>query len=428
MCIASAAPIATGSSYMAISVPVLVISVFGLQHIYLRTSRQLRVLDIEARSPLTSHFIQSLNGLVTIRAFGWQSEFIDESHRLLDYSQQPYYLMYCIQRWLTLVLDLIVGAEAILVVGLAIGWGGSTSPERIGVSLNNVLSFSNSLSAFISGLTLLETSLASIARLKSFEEVVKPEDKTGENHAPPPTWPDHGTIVFEDVVASHGQVIAEQTPGQKAGICGRTGSGKGSLVATLLRLLEIDSGKILIDGLDLSTIPRDTIRGRLLVIPQDPLMLAGSLRMNLDPHVAHPDDDIRAVLDRVGLKTLVRDLDTDVFSSTLSPGEKQLLALARTLLKSTRGGGSGSASCHRILLLDEATSNVDAETDTLLQRVIREEFKDYTVLTVAHGLDTIMDSDVIVVMDEGTAVEVGSPVELLQGGGGWFAGLVGQRT
>lgn len=130
---------ASGSTYMAASVPFLVASVWGIQHVYLRTSRQLRMLDLEAKSPLYSHFLESVSGLSTIRAFGWNASFNAINAKLLDRSQQPYYLLYCVQRWLNLVLDCIVAAEAVLVVGLAVGLRGSTSPGLLGVSLNNVL-------------------------------------------------------------------------------------------------------------------------------------------------------------------------------------------------------------------------------------------------------------------------------------------------
>jgi len=139
MSLASAALIATGSAYMATTVPLLLLAVWALQRIYLRTSRQLRLLDLEARSPLYSLFLETLSGLVTVRAFGWEGRLRAESCRRLDYSQRPYYLLYCIQRWLALVLDLIVGAEAVLVVGLAVGLRRETSAGLVGVSLNNIL-------------------------------------------------------------------------------------------------------------------------------------------------------------------------------------------------------------------------------------------------------------------------------------------------
>jgi ATP-binding cassette, subfamily C (CFTR/MRP), member 1 len=139
MSLASVALVATGSSYMAISVPLLLITIYFLQKVYLRTSRQLRLLDLEARSPLYSHFLESLSGRTTIRAFQWDEIFSEENHRLLDHSQRPHYLLYCIQRWLGLVLDLVVGGEAVLVVALAVNLRSSTTPGLLGVSLNNIL-------------------------------------------------------------------------------------------------------------------------------------------------------------------------------------------------------------------------------------------------------------------------------------------------
>jgi len=139
MALGAAALVFTGSSYMAITMPFLMVALWCLQHVYLRTSRQLRLLDLEAKSPLYSHFLESIKGVVTIRAFGWQVENRAENHRLLDHSQRPYYLLFCVQRWLNLVLDLIVAAMATLLVGLAIGLRTNTSPGLLGVSMNSVL-------------------------------------------------------------------------------------------------------------------------------------------------------------------------------------------------------------------------------------------------------------------------------------------------
>ncbi|KAK5992013.1 ABC multidrug transporter B [Cladobotryum mycophilum] len=423
--VAAAALVATGSVYMVISIPFLMITIWTLQHVYLRTSRQLRLLDLEAKSPLYSNFMETTSGLVTIRALGWEERFRGKNHELLDFAQRPHYLMYCIQRWLNLVLDLIVGAQAVLVVGLAVGLRHSTSPGLLGVSLNNILSFSASLSSLVTGWTMLETSLGSISRLMEFEKKVKPEDKEEEVKEPLKSWPESGSIEFRGVTASHvvGAVGIRDISlviesGQRIGICGRTGSGKSSLVATILRLLEIDTGAILIDGFDLATVPRETIREQLLVIPQDPLVLTSSLRLNVDPHNVSNDRTIMTALERVGLSGLVdaRGLDVELSTSSLSSGQKQLLALARVLVKKNATG-------NRILLLDEATSNVDASTDAVLQKVVRDDFAGFTTLVVAHRLDTIMDSDAVVVMDEGRIVEFGNPEDLLRRDDGWFARL-----
>lgn len=188
---------------MAATIPLLVAALWLLQRVYLRTSRQLRLLDLEEKSPLYSHFLEGINGLVTIRAFGWQKTCEDELLRLLDRSQRPYYLMYCIQRWLTLVLDLIVAAEAVLVVGLALGLRSATSAGLLGVSLNSILSFNKNVKNLIEGWTELETSLGSIARVRSFEQDVTPEAKQGEDHEPPAEWPQSGEIEFRNVSAYH---------------------------------------------------------------------------------------------------------------------------------------------------------------------------------------------------------------------------------
>jgi len=196
-------------------------------------------------------------------------------------------------------------------------------------------------------------------------------------------------------------------------------SGKSSLAGTILRLLDIDKGTIHIDGVDLTTVSRSKVRERLVVIPQDPLILFGTLRFNLDPSGQISDSDMLRALDRVGLADIFKErgdvLDTEVTPSSLSRGQQQLLGLSRALLK------QGS-----IVILDEATSNVDSHTDEVIQRVIREEFSGRTILTVAHRMNTILDSDVIVVMDEGYIAESGTPQDLLSRGGA-FAVLVGNK-
>ncbi|KND90065.1 Multidrug resistance-associated protein 1 [Tolypocladium ophioglossoides CBS 100239] len=408
-----AALIATGSAYMAATIPLLIIAVYALQHVYLRTSRQLRLLDLETRSPLYSHFLESLDGLTTIRAFAWEAESRKRSHKLLDVSQRPYYLLLCVQGWLNLVLDLIVAAEAIIVVGLSVGLRSFTSPGLLGISLNSILSFSGSLASVVGGWTLLETSLGSIARLRSLETEVHPEDN-GESEEPPSDWPSQGSIIFNGVTASHStsakairDISLHIRAGQKIGICGRTGSGKSSLVATLLGLLEVDAGAITIDGVDLASLSKEAIRERLVTVPLDSPILVGSVRFNVDPHGLHTDAAIRGALGRVGLWTALRDLgglEAELTPFSLSHGQRQLLALSRAILRKGK-----------IVLLDEPTSNVDSETDATIQGVLRQEFAACTILTVAHRIDTIFPgSDVIVVMDEGKIVEVGTPAELVE--------------
>ncbi len=190
-----------------------------------------------------------------------------------------------------------------------------------------------------------------------------------------------------------------------------TSSGKSSLVASILRLLELETGTITIDGTDLSTVPRDIIRERLVTLPQDPLVLIGTVRTNTDPAGSAADTTLVAALERVGLWTTLQErggLDAEITTASLSRGQQQLLALARALVRLRAGGGGG-----RVLLLDEPTSNIDTDTDATVQRVVREEFVDCTVLTVAHRMSSILDSDVVVVLEEGKVVEFGTPEDLL---------------
>ena len=422
--IAQTALIATGSTYMAITIPFFLIGLYLLQKVYLRTSRQLRFMDLEAKSPVYSHFLETLEGVATIRAFGWQHQANQTNIKRLDASQRPYYLLYCIQRWLNLVLDLIVAALAIIVVTLAVQLRSSTNAGLIGIALNNILTFNQGLSGLVNYWTQLETSLGAIARLKSFEAKVLPEAKAGEDVIPPESWPEAGAVEFQQVSASYNpdtralqNVTLKVEPGYKIGICGRTGSGKSTLLSTLLRLLDLDSGAIKVDGYDLSVIPREIIRTRMIAIPQDPFILSGTVRLNAEPTSLCTNEEITSALEKVRLWPVLLTrggLDADLKEQPLSHGQQQLFCLARAMLRNGR-----------ILILDEATSNVDGESDRLMQKIIREEFGKHTILTVAHRLETIMDADRVVVMDEGRIVEVGEPGELLKDEGSRFRRLHG---
>lgn len=229
-CLASLAFIASGSSYMAVTIPFTLIAIYGIQNIYLKTSRQLRYLDIENKSPIYSHFLETLDGLVTIRAFGWQRTVGETQVRHLNNSQRAYYMLLCAQRWLNIVLDLLVTVLAVIVVALAVGLRGSTSAGLIGVALNNILGFNQSLSGVVSSWASLETSLGAIARVKSFAETTPREERPDNEYIPSQEWPEKGDVQIDSVSAVYGEttlalqnISMEITPGQKIGICGRTG-------------------------------------------------------------------------------------------------------------------------------------------------------------------------------------------------------------
>ncbi|GAB7352459.1 hypothetical protein MBLNU459_g2868t1 [Dothideomycetes sp. NU459] len=386
--LAQAGLVALGSPWLVLTVPILI----------------LRLLDLESRSPVYSHFLETLEGLSTIRAYGWETQFKQINLRRLDHSQKPYYLMFCIQRWLGLVLDLVVAAMAVIVVSLAMTLKGTTT-----------VAFSESLSNLLRGWCLLETSLGAIARLRDFELETEVEEKDGEDMVPPQDWPSSGLVQIENLVAYYGtkkvldNVTLSIQPGQTVAVCGRTGSGKSTLLSSILRTVDPSSGSIRIDSLDLSRLPRATVRERLIAVPQEPLQLNGSVRFNTDPFDKATDELIISALEKVALwPTLLErgGLDTEFGADVLSKGQQQLMALARALVQKGNGG--------RVALLDEATSSADTETSRVLNETLKREFADCTVLMVAHRKETILSADLVVVMDSGKVVEVGRPEDLMQ--------------
>ncbi|KXH32504.1 hypothetical protein CSIM01_13585 [Colletotrichum simmondsii] len=406
--LAETAIIATGSSYIAALIPPSFLALYLLQKYYLRTSRQLRHIDLEAKSPLFTHFSEVLAGLPTIRAFAWSPAMLRENHALLDASQRPYYLFFCVQRWLNVVLDLFIAGMAVVLVAFALYFTNATTMGAIGLAMVNIINFNQTLSDFIEMWTMLETSLGAIARLKYFVRYTPREDRDGETDEMPPAWPGSGKIEIENVTAAYRQV----------GICGRSGSGKSSLLLTLLRLLDLqpeegeeEGGDLKIASHSLLTLPRSAIRTSLTTLPQDPVVLPGTVCENLDPRGHTPDADLISALRKMKIWEPIEargGLDAEMSATGLSAGQKQLFCLARAVLKtqSRRGG---------IVLLDEATSNVDHATDEEVRKVLNEEFGEagVTVVEVAHRLEAIVGYDVVVVMHEGRVVEVGRPEELL---------------
>lgn len=228
--IVSAVLVFTGSGYVAAAIPVCTALLFLIQAFYLRTSRQLRLLDIEAKAPLFSHFIETLSGVTCIRAYGWSAEYMQRSYDVLDTSQKPFYLLWCIQRWLTLALDLLAGGIAVMLVAFAtMVRNGSTG--FLGVALFSVINFSGVLQTFVTQWTQLEVALGAISRVNAFVQDTKPESLDGEVEELPDIWPSAGSIVFENVSASYEAAAKPAVdgfnltiyPGEKIALCGRTG-------------------------------------------------------------------------------------------------------------------------------------------------------------------------------------------------------------
>ncbi|KAF4878441.1 ABC transporter atnG [Colletotrichum siamense] len=413
--------IAVAAPYVAIAYPFLLVTLHFVQSFYLRTSRQLRFLDLEARSPLQTNLLETVQGLATIRAFGWAAQSIEANHDLVDASQKPVYLLYMVQRWLQLVLELIIALMAILVAAIAPRMP-STSGGLLGVALIQLMSLSQELKMIVINYTNLETSLTAISRIKAFEKDTPSENHPGDSIAlyktPPAEWPQEGRVSFNAAAVSYVVSGTEKVsfalrdftldvaPGQKVAICGRSGSGKSTLIAALTRLADLASGSIMVDGIDVGSVHPSDVRSAINTIPQEPFFFHATVARNLDPTGVLSDDVLRAAVEKVQIWQVIEDaggLHAAATLDNLSQGQKQLLALCRAILKPSK-----------IVLMDEATSSVDQHTASMMKQVIQDEFKDVTVIAVAHQLSTIMDFDVVVVMDSGYIAEIGNPASLLE--------------
>jgi ATP-binding cassette, subfamily C (CFTR/MRP), member 1 len=419
--------VATAQYFLATLPPVILV-LYLLQKFYLRTSRQIRLLDLEAKAPLYSHFQETISGLATIRAFGWTRAFVEKNLELLDTSQRPFYLLFCVQRWLQVVLDLMVAALAAVLMIIVVQLRHDISPGLVGLGMLNVMTFNQNLTGLIKNWTQLEISLGAIARTRDFVNDTECEIKDHENVEPPGDWPQNGALQIKDFSASYAETSVPVlhainltiNPGEKLGICGRSGSGKSSLLASLLHLLEYRDGSIAVDGQGIAYIPRDSLRERLNVIPQEPYWITSeSVRFNMAPwsqdEKPHTDAELIAALTKCRIWDLVSakgGLDARMDAGFLSHGERQLFCLARAILRKSK-----------VVVLDEVSASVDVHTDVVMQKVIREEFKECTIVSVAHRLDTIVDFDRVAVLREGRVVELGEPRELLRVEGGMFREL-----
>ncbi|KAF5549201.1 multidrug resistance-associated [Fusarium mexicanum] len=404
--------------YVAIGTPVLVIVLYFLQMLYL-----------QQKAPIVSLFLDTIQGMVAIHAFGWSFAYIQKSLSLLDMSQKPYYLLFCVQRWLILVLALIATGMEIVVIGVAIALRNQVSAGLVGLAVVHVTTLGKSLSDLVMQWTEMETSLGAVCRIYRFTRETPREEQPSEGLLTlPEGWPLSGSVTFESVSATY-DTQTHDTPslalsnitftikaGEKVGICGRTGSGKSSLMASLMGLLPCHQGRIFIDGTDISMIAPEIIRCKVNFVTQDPFIFDGTIRENLSPwdnQVA--DDPMVQALVKVGLWKKVASLgglDAMAVSHCFSLGERQLFCLARSLLRNSS-----------ILILDEPTGHIDPATDATIQRVIRQEFLGQTVIMIAHRLRSLIDFDTVIVLESGHLREIGSPRPLLRDPASAFSGL-----
>lgn len=432
--------IAIGTPLVAVGYPILVVAIVAISRVYLHTSRQLRLLELENKSPLYAQFQDTVRGIISVRAFGWVAPYIAQNHKHLDNSQQPVYILGMMQVWLALVLDLIVAVVAVSATILATQL--SSISERagyVGAGLVSLMQFGNLLNGSVQSWVLLETSLGAVKRLKDFGEKTGTESQIGEDLRPGESWPERGEIVLDGVNASYeeeryrddedgGNLALKRlsmhiSPGEKVAIVGRTGSGKSSLILLLLRLLDPvseDADKVSIDGLPLCRVDRETLRRRIIAMPQDMVFLAAgeTFKNALDPYSKATEEECKNTLEKVGLWNVVENaggLHAATGKDALSQGQKQLFSLAIAVLRARLRRKAGSEG--GILLLDEITSTVDQDTEMAIMKVIEEVFKDYTVVAVTHRIQSVMGFDKLFVMANGQIIKEGNPQSLATEGG-----------
>jgi ABC-type multidrug transport system fused ATPase/permease subunit len=402
--------------FMLVPVSFLYIKV---QRYYIGASRELKRLDSLAMSPIFSNFVETLQGLPVIRAFGLESRFDTKNQNLLTQSNRAYWPMVSSNRWLSVRLEYL-GTTVTFSCALVSAVFASQSAGMSGLAITSAMNMTGLMTWMVRQMTELEVNMNSIERLTEYDDYESEGDSTKHLlEKVSRKWPRKGKIVLNDVFVKYRPDLPYVlrglnltiNQGEKVGVCGRTGCGKSTMMMTLYRMVELDQGKITIDDVNIASVTLNNLRSKLSLVPQDPVIFSGTVRSNLDPFNETKDDgEIWSALKLSGMKATIEELpdkkgldsSIDEGGGNLSVGQTQLLCMARALIRKSK-----------ILILDEATSNVDGETDNLIQKTIRVAFKDCTVLTIAHRLNTIIDSDKILLLHEGQVAEYDSPEVLL---------------
>ncbi|KAL3604609.1 hypothetical protein D5086_005468 [Populus alba] len=406
----------------------MAVACFWMQKYYMASSRELvRIVSIQ-KSPIIHLFGETIAGAATIRGFGQEKRFLKRNLYLLDCFARPFFCSLAAIEWLCLRMELLSTFVFAFCMVLLVSFPqGSIDPSMAGLAVTYGLNLNARLSRWILSFCKLENKIISIERIYQYSQLPGEAPPVIEDSRPPSLWPENGTIDLIDLKVRYGEnlpmvlhgISCTFPGGNKIGIVGRTGSGKSTLIQALFRLIEPASGRIIIDNIDISSIGLHDLRSRLSIIPQDPTLFEGTIRGNLDPLEEHSDQEIWQALDKSQLGQIVRQKEQKLDSLVVengdnwSVGQRQLVALGRALLKQAR-----------ILVLDEATASVDTATDNLIQKIIRTEFKNCTVCTIAHRIPTVIDSDLVLVLSDGLVAEFDTPTRLLEDKSSMFLKLL----
>uniref|UniRef100_A0A8D0EF95 ABC-type glutathione-S-conjugate transporter n=1 Tax=Salvator merianae TaxID=96440 RepID=A0A8D0EF95_SALMN len=408
--------IMSSTPLFAVVIVPLAILYFFAQRFYVATSRQLKRLESITRSPIYSHFSETVTGASVIRAYRRQKSFVHISDLKVNDNQKSYYPGIVSNRWLGIRVEFVGNCVVLFAALFAVLSKNHLSAGLVGLSVSYALQVTISLNWMVRMTSDLETNIVAVERVKEYSESEIEAPWIIEDKRPPEDWPNHGEVNFINYSVRYRKGLdlvlkdlnLHVKGGEKIGIVGRTGAGKSSMTLCLFRILEAVNGEIVIDAQRIADIGLHDLRSKLTIIPQDPVLFSGTLRMNLDPFNKYSEEEIWTALELSHLKRFISsqpetlDFECSEGGENLSVGQRQLVCLARALLRKTR-----------ILILDEATAAIDLETDNFIQTTIRTQFEDCTVLTIAHRLNTIMDYTRVLVLDKGTIAEFDTPSRLI---------------
>uniref|UniRef100_A0A673ANN7 ATP-binding cassette, sub-family C (CFTR/MRP), member 9 n=1 Tax=Sphaeramia orbicularis TaxID=375764 RepID=A0A673ANN7_9TELE len=416
LCLSAIGVISSITPLFLIALLPLAVAFYFIQKYFRVASKDLQDLDDSTQLPLLCHFSETAEGLTTIRAFRHEARFKQRMLELTDTNNTAYLFLSAANRWLEVRTDYL-GAVIVLTAAGASIWSSLTSSGLVGLGLTYALTVTNYLNWVVRNLADLEVQMAAVKKVNSFLST-ESENYEGsmDTSQVPESWPHDGEIKIQDLCVRYDAMLkpvlkhvnAYIEPGQKVGICGRTGSGKSSLSLAFFNMVDIFEGKIIIDGIDICKLPLQTLRSRLSIILQDPVLFSGSIRFNLDPEKTCTDDRLWEALEIAQLKNMVKalpgGLDAVVTEGgeNFSVGQRQLFCLARAFVRKSS-----------ILIMDEATASIDMATENILQKVVMTAFADRTVVTIAHRVSSILDAEQVLVFSSGILVECDSGPNLL---------------